>query len=103
MKARDTVMNKQELEIWVDKQDYNSIVTLSDTEIAQLAQAEISFKAGYEQCAEELEVYLLKCNEAGQREVMEWAVQDCDCELNLFATHWQCSTCMQAKLKEWGL
>ena len=37
------------------------------------AQAELSFKAGYEQCASELEEnYLLKWKQEGIREVVEW-------------------------------
>ena len=67
MEAKDTVLKRDEV----------SGYTFGDKvwdmlEELLLFQAEISFKAGYEKCAKELEMYLLKWKQEGRREVLDW-------------------------------
>jgi len=81
-------------------------------------QAEISFKAGYDEGlkvgildAKELDQGMLKAQrKAGIREVVEWGDNICDkhpTEATKRGLRWilqrECPQCWQAKLKEWGV
>jgi len=114
MEAKDTMMKAGDLCRKVC-QDYRS-ATLEAKDCASLdcekcqleAQAEISFKAGYEQCASELEKnYLLKWKKAGIREVMEWLQANCRYQIEAGISGRELATFVigewQAKLKEWGI
>lgn len=107
MEAKDTVMNEEQLEPIYNKCVEDSHINNFANEVAK-AQAEIPFKAGQAQeCKEWLYAdttgQLGKALNQGRKEVVDWGVEDCDCGMNLLATRWQCLTCRQAKLKEWGI
>jgi len=104
MEAKDTVISEEEMNALLRQNDfargtegYRQVVT-----VIKEAQAEISFRAGYETCAGELEQYLLKWKRAGIREVVEFINQHWG-EKNYGQMSFTTSIGWQAKLKGWEI
>lgn len=91
MEAKDTVIKPEDLGA--------SILKHPDLPMGQaiaLEQAEVSFKAGYNQCSQDAiagTYELVKASkQAGIKEVVDWVYGDLE---------W--SSVFQAKIKEWGI
>lgn len=76
------------------------------------AQAELSFKAGYEQHKQEVEITIVsladiceKHRQFGREDVVDWEMEDCDNHNHIAFPDKRlyCSECRQAMLKEWEI
>jgi len=119
MEAKDTVMSEEKIrKIYLDRaierygveggtQIISQLESVNNGQDIAEAQAELSFKAGYEQkCFETYEAGVKDGNQKGIREVVEWLHQDINREIHkgfevvifkALGEDWQ------AKLKEWGI
>jgi len=109
MEAKDTVMSNdkiilKEIRVPTGERRFGKKAVLLERDIdidaTLLAQAEISFKAGYQAAVEKMSFQLparfKKAKQAGIKEVVEWIEEG---RLGRFVTpeEWQ------AKLQEWGI
>ncbi len=105
MEAKDTVMSDRELEEAYLGCGYGTNNWYGFIKVMQAiskAQAEISFKVGYQGCAEKMS-YILpakfkKARKAGMRKVVEFINSE---RINQNPSVWYSR--WQAKIKEWGL
>lgn len=88
MEAKDTVMSDEkmmELERMLSRAE-------GDHKICE-AQAEISFKVGYDKALAQLADMTEECKRIGRREVVDWTARE-------FGVDWSEE---QEQLKEWGI
>lgn len=103
MEAKDTVMNQEQRNRVTSP--YISHDRFSLDQRLLEAQAEISFKAGYEQSVLDNDEWCHDGYEAGRKEVVEWVngnkfglrAMDNYVDMGIDSIAWQ------AKLKEWGI
>ena len=98
MKAENTIMSdgdiRNALKLAIDEaQEYgDDDLPLPEKEIAK-AQAEISFKAGYNKALAQLADMTEECKQMGRKEVVEWTARE-------FGIDWSEE---KKQLQEWGI
>lgn len=91
MEAKDTVMSSQRLDKEYWKWQVAEDIVIPFEEWVSQAQAEISFKAGYDEALTQLAEMTEECKQMGRKEVVEWLERARKIKVSKY------------QLKEWGL